>query len=110
MKVQALTKGARIAPSKAIPLARTLAGLTLAQALARLTFSRTKAARLIRKTLQSAVANVENNAKLSSDAFRVEAVRVELGPLLRRMWSRSRGMGRPVKKATSRILVVLSNE
>lgn len=110
MKVQAWSKAARISPTKAIPLARQLKGLPIAQALALVTFSRLKAAALIRKTLKSAVANVEHNAKQSADGFRVEAVRVDLGPVMKRFWARSRGMVRPVKKATSHIRVILSND
>ncbi len=110
MKVQALTKSARISPSKAIPVARKLKGLSIDQALALASFSRTKAAGLILKTLKSAVANVENNAKLSVDGFRVESVLIELGPVMKRFWARSRGMVRPVKKATSHIRVILAND
>ncbi len=110
MKIQAVSRAARIAPSKAIPVARLLKGLPIDRALARVTFSRTKAAALIRKTLKSAVANVEHNAKLSPDDFRVEAVRVELGPAMKRYWSRSRGMARPVRKATSHLRVILTND
>ena len=110
MKVQALSKSVRIAPSKAIPVARLLKGLPIDRALALVTFSRTKAAALIRKTLKSAVANVEHNAKLSPEDFRVQSVQVELGPVMKRFWSRSRGMARPVHKATSHIRVILAND
>ncbi len=110
MKVQAVSKAVRISPSKALPLARLLQGLSITKALTITMFSRTKASGLIRKTLKSAVANVENNAKLSADDFRVESVLVERGPVLKRFWARSRGMVRPVKKATSHIRVILANE
>jgi large subunit ribosomal protein L22 len=110
MKVQALSKAVRISPSKAIPVARLLKGLPIERALTIMTFNRTKAAALIRKTLKSAVANVEHNAKLSAEDFRVESVRVELGPVMKRFWARSRGMVRPVKKATSHIRVILAND
>ncbi len=110
MKVEAVSRAVRIAPSKAIPVARKLKGLPIARALALTAFSRAKAAGLIRKTLQSAVANVEHNAKLSAEAFRVDSVRVEPGPAMKRYWSRSRGMARPVRKATSHIRVILANE
>ena len=110
MKVQAISKAVRISSTKALPLARLLKGLPIVKALTITTFSHTKAAGLIRKTLKSAVANVENNAKLSADDFRVESVLVERGPVMKRFWSRSRGMARPVKKATSHIRVILANE
>lgn len=109
-KVQALSRAVRISPSKVLPLARLLKGLPIAKALTVTTFSCTKAAVLIRKTLKSAVANVENNAKLSADDFWVESVLVERGPVMKRAWARSRGMMRSVKKASSHIRVILVNE
>jgi large subunit ribosomal protein L22 len=108
MKVQALSRAVRIAPTKALPLARRLQGLSIPQALTLTAFSRQKAGALIGKTLRSAVANLENNAKLSADDFRVEAVLVERGPMLKRYWARSRGMARPIKKRTSHIRVILA--
>jgi large subunit ribosomal protein L22 len=110
MKVQAVTKYTRISPTKARPLAKKLRGLSAAKALDITGFSPKKAARLIEKTLKSAVANVEHNAKMSADDFHVENVLIEEGPTMRRYWSRSRGMARPIKKRSSHIKVILSND
>jgi large subunit ribosomal protein L22 len=110
MKIEASSRFARIAPTKARPLARLLKGLSVADALRATAFSRQKAAFLIGKVLKSAIANAENNAKPSAEDFRVEQVIVEQGPMMRRHWSRSRGMVRPVTKRTSHIRIVLVNE
>ncbi len=109
MKIEVSTRFARIAPSKAIPVARRLSGLTVADALRTTAFGRQKACGLIVKLLKSAIANIEHNHKLSADAFRVEQVLVEQGPMLRRHWARSRGMARPVAKRTSHIRVILAD-
>jgi len=110
MKVRAVTKYARISPSKARPLARKFRGLSVEKALDLAAFSPKKAAVLIEKTLKSAVANTENNNKLSAVDFRVENVLIEEGPGMKRYWPRARGMASPIKKRTSHIKVVLSNE
>ena len=108
MRIEAIFRYARIAPSKALPLARRLKGLSAADALQATAFSRQKAATLIGKVLKSAIANVEHNAKRSAEEFQVEQVVVERGPVLRRHWPRSRGMARPIAKRTSHIRVVLA--
>lgn len=109
MKVSAVCRYTRLSPLKARPLARTLRGLRVAEALKRVQFAHSKGGLLIEKTLKSAVANVENNAKLSADEFWVSAVLIEQGPTLKRFWSRSRGMARPVLKRMAHIRVVLVN-
>ncbi len=110
MKITAISRYVKLSPSKGIPFARLLKGLSVADALKMTRFSGKKAACLIDKTLKSAVANAENNAKLSADAFHVEKIVVEKGPIGRRYWHRSRGMARPVVRRTSHIRVVLSDE
>jgi len=106
-RIQAVAKYVKIAPSKAMPFARLLKGVTVENALKITQFSDKKAAFLIGKALKSALANAENNAKLSADDFRVESVVIEPGPTMKRFWARSRGMVRPVHKRTSHIRVVL---
>jgi len=56
------------------------------------------------------VADVENNHKLSAEDFRVKSVAIDAGPGLKRFWSRSRGMVRPVRKRTSHVKVILETE
>jgi large subunit ribosomal protein L22 len=79
MEVQAVTKFARLSPTKARDLARKVQGLPVADALQVTDFSARKAAALIGKTLKSAIANAENNAKLAVDELTVKEAVVEEG-------------------------------
>lgn len=107
MRVRAITKYAKLSPIKAMPLARKLVGLQANVALEAVSSHNSKAARLIRKTLASAVANVEKNARRSALDFKVAQLAIEQGPTMRRFWARSRGMARPVRRRTSHIRVEL---
>ena len=109
MEVQAVTKFARLSPTKARDLARKVQGLPVADALKVTDFSARKAAALIGKTLKSAIANAENNAKLAVDELTVKDAVVEEGPRMRRYWSRARGGIRPIKKRMCHIKIVLTD-
>jgi len=109
MEVKAVTKFARISPSKARDLARSVRGLPVAKALEIMQFSERKAAKLIGKTMKSAVANAENNEDLSvEDLFVKEAV-IDEGPRLKRYWPRARGSVSRIKKRMCHIKIVLSD-
>ncbi len=107
MRIRALTKYAKLSPLKAMPLARKLVGLPAREALNLAAVQPSKAARLIHKTLASAIANVEKNTKRSAMDFKVDRLAIEIGPVMRRFWARSRGMARPVRKRTIHIRVEL---
>ena len=109
MDVSAITKYARISPTKVRDLARKVQGMPVAEALKITDLSERKGALLLGKTLKSAIANAESNAKLSVDELRVKKAVVEEGPRLKRHWARSRGMVSPVLKRTCHIRVVLTD-
>ena len=109
MDVIAISKYARISPSKARDLAKAIQGQPVTEALKMTEFSERKAAFLIGKTLKSAVANAENNAKLSADGLWIKEAVVEPGPAFRRYWPRARGSAGPVKKRTSHIRITLTD-
>ncbi len=109
MDVEARTKYVRLSPSKARGLARKVSGLTTAEALRLTDFSARKAGGQIAKTLKSAIANAENNARLSADELRVKEVTVEEGPKMKRFWPRARGGVSPVIKRTCHIRIVLTD-
>jgi large subunit ribosomal protein L22 len=109
MEVQATTKYIRISPSKARDLARAIQGRPVPEALRIVQFSERKAAVHLRKTLKSAVANAENNAKLSADELIVREAVVNEGPIIKRWWPRARGMVSPIKKRTSHIKITLTD-
>jgi large subunit ribosomal protein L22 len=110
MEVRAVSKFVRLSPRKARDLARAIQGLPVAEALKVADFSERKAATLIRKTLRSAVANAENNAKASADSLRVKEATIGEGPAMKRFWPRARGMVSRIRKRTSHITIVLTDE
>jgi len=110
MEVQALTKYARMSPKKVREVAREIQGRPAAEALDLLKFIPRKSARLIAKTLTSAVANAENNHNLSSDALTVKRALIEEGPAFRRFQPVARGSAHPIRKRTSHIRIILSDE
>lgn len=109
MVVTAITRNARISPSKARDLVKRMRGLTVGDALQIADFSPRKGAFLVGKTLKSAIANAEHNAKLAVDALRVKEAVVETGMHMRRFWPRARGSASPIKKRTCHIRIVLTD-
>ena len=109
MEVKAITKYVRLSPRKARDMARAIQGLAVADAIKTVEFSERKAARQLEKTIRSAVANAENNAKLSADDLRVKEATIGEGPAMKRFWARSRGMVSRIRKRTSHITIVLSD-
>ncbi len=110
MEVKAVTKYVRMSPRKARDMARAIQGLPVAEALKIAQFSERKAANQLEKTIRSAVANAENNAKLSADDLKVKQATIGEGPAMKRYWARSRGMVSRIRKRTSHITVVLTDE
>ena len=109
MEVKAVTKYVRLSPRKARDMARAIRGLQVADAIKTVEFSERKAARQLEKTIRSAVANAENNAKLSADDLRVKEATIGEGPAMKRFWARSRGMVSRIRKRTSHITIILSD-
>lgn len=110
MEVQALTRFVRISPQKARDVARAIQGLPAEKARETLRFIPRKSARLLGKTLASAMANAENNHNLSADALKIKLAVVEEGPVLRRFQPGARGMAKPIAKRTSHFRIVLTDE
>jgi large subunit ribosomal protein L22 len=73
-------------------------------------FSPRKAARHLGKTLKSAMANAQHNARLDVDALRVKQAVFDEGASMRRFWPRARGSASPIEKQTSHITIVLTDE
>ncbi len=110
MEVRSIYKSARVSPKKARDVAREIQGLPVSDALDALNFTPRKAAFLIGKTLKSAIANAENNHELDADTLVVKEANVSDGPTFRRFKPRARGSASAIRKRTSHILVVLSDE
>jgi large subunit ribosomal protein L22 len=110
MEVQALTRHARMSPKKVREVARVIQGRPAAEALDLMRFIPRKSARLLAKTLKSAVANAENNNELPVDRLFVKRAVVENGPVMKRFKAAARGSAAPRRKRVSHIRIVLSDE
>jgi len=110
MEVQALTKYVRLSPKKAHEITREIQGLRAWEAQQLLQFIPRKSARLVAKTLHSAIANVENNHNRAGDDLIISKAVIEQGPTLKRFRAGARGSAKPIKKRTSHIRIVLSDE
>ncbi len=109
MRVSAHHKNARISAQKARLVADQIRGKDIAQALNILTFSPKKGAELIKKVLESAVANAEHNEGADIDELKVVTIYVDKGPSLKRFHARAKGRGNRIEKQTCHINVVVGN-
>jgi large subunit ribosomal protein L22 len=109
MEVQALTRYARMSPKKMREVANTIQGRRAPEAVDYLGLIPRKSARLIAKTLKSAIANAENNNNLSADSLIVKLAIIENGPVLKRFKAGARGTAMPRRKKMSHIRIVLSD-
>jgi large subunit ribosomal protein L22 len=111
METQAVTKYLRVSPFKAREVVRLIQGKPAAEALATVSLIPRKAARMVAKTLKSAIANAENDERggvSASDLVVTKAV-VEEGPTMRRFRTKARGMAGRIRKRTSHIRIVVSD-
>jgi large subunit ribosomal protein L22 len=110
MQVSSTYRYAKISAFKAREVTRAIQGLPVSAALDLVAFSPKKAAFLVGKTLKSAVANAENNANLKVDGLVVKEAVVGEGPTMRRMMTRARGSGSTIRRRSSHIRIVLTDE
>jgi large subunit ribosomal protein L22 len=110
MQVTSTYRFARISAFKAREVTREIQGHSASEALDLLAFSPKKAALLVKKTLKSAIANAENNAELKVDTLLVKEAVVGEGPTFKRFRARARGGASPLRKRTSHIRIVLSDD
>jgi large subunit ribosomal protein L22 len=110
MEVQAITRNARMSPQKVREVVRQIQGLKAQQAQAVLAAVPRKAARLVAKTLESALANAENNRKLKPENLRIKEAVVGRGPVTRRFVPKARGSAGPILKRSSHIKIVLEGK
>ena len=105
MEVAARLRYARISPQKARLVADQVRGMPVEKAIQLLTFSPKKAAGMIRKVLESAIANAEHNEGADVDELRVSSIYIDEAPTLKRMHARAKGRGNRIIKRTSHITV-----
>ena len=99
-----------ISPQKARLVADQIRGLPVAQALQVLEFSSKKAARIIRKVLESAIANAEHNDGADIDELSIARVHVDEGPMYKRIRPRAKGRANRIHKRTSHITVAVAEQ
>ena len=109
MRVSAQHNNARISAQKARLVADLIRGKDVAQALNILTFSPKKGAELIKKVLESAIANAEHNNSADIDELKVVTIFVDKGSSLKRFQARAKGRGNRIEKQTCHINVVVGN-
>ena len=107
MEVKAITRYVRIAPRKARLVTELIKGKPVEEALTILRFVPKKAARLVDKTLRSAVANAEQNPNIDVDTLYIKRIFVDGGPTMKRCRPRAMGRATKIIKRTSHITVIL---
>lgn len=110
MQATAILKFTRLSAQKGRLVADLIRGLPVARALEVLQFSPKKAARPLRKVLESAIANAEHNEGADVDELRVASVQIDGGPTLKRFMARAKGRGARILKRTSHITVTVSDQ
>ena len=109
MEAKATAKMVRISPIKARLVIDLIRGKDASEAKIILNNYNNKAARLIKKVLDSAVANAVNNNKMDEKTLYVSEARVDMGPVMKRMMFDSRGHVGRKDKRTSHIVVTVTN-
>lgn len=110
MEVKSVYKYARISSLKAREVTRAIQGMPVSTALSVLNYTPKKAALLVGKTLQSAVANAENNHELDPETLVVKSAVATEGPSLSRIMPRARGSASPIKKRMTHITIILAEK
>lgn len=107
METRAIARFIRISPQKARLVGDNVRGLPVEDAVNILNYTPKKAARLLKKVLNSALANAEQNYSLDLDNLYVKQVRVDEGPTLKRIQPRAMGRANRILKRTSHITVIV---
>lgn len=111
MQTKAVARFVRVSPRKARLVLRQLQGKPVGEALALLQHTRRAAARLVEKTLRSAIANAEHNHQVRSlDDLRIVKAVADGGPTLKRIQPRAMGRAFHIRHRTSHLTLVLSDE
>ena len=109
MQVNAKLYGAKLSAQKGRLVADQIRGMPVGKALDLLAFSPKKGARIIRKVLESAIANAEHNDGADIDELKVTTIYVDKADTLKRMSARAKGRGNTIGKQTCHIHVVVGD-
>jgi large subunit ribosomal protein L22 len=105
METRAIVRGVRLSADKGRLVADLVRGKKVGQALDILTFTPRKAAVIIKKALESAIANAEHNDGADIDELKITSIYVEQGATLKRFSARAKGRGNRISKPTCHIFV-----
>jgi len=109
METRAILRSARLSAQKGRLVADLIRGKPVDQALSILAFTPKKGAGVIKKLLESAIANAEHNDGADIDALKVKSVLVERGSFLKRFHARAKGRGTRVQKHSCNIYVTVGD-
>ena len=110
MQTSAKHRHAKISPQKCRLVADQVRGMPVEKALTLLTFSNKNAAVMVRKVLESAIANAEHNHGADIDELKVSTIEVNEAPTFRRYRARAKGRGARIIKRNSHITVRVGDE
>jgi large subunit ribosomal protein L22 len=109
METKAIVRGVRLSVDKGRLVADLVRGKRVDQALNTLAFTQKKAAGIIKKALESAIANAEHNDGADIDELTIKSIYVEQGATLKRFSARAKGRGNRISKPTCHIYVTVGN-
>jgi len=109
MSTTAIVKGVRLSAQKGRLVADQIRGLSVDKALNILSFSPKKAAVIIKKGLESAIANAEHNDGADIDELKVTTIYIDKGASLKRMMPRAKGRGNSIEKQTCHITIIVGS-
>jgi len=109
METNAILRGVRLSAQKGRLVADLVRGKSVDQAINILTFCPKKGATIIKKVLESAIANAEHNDGADIDSLKVKVIHVEKGAVLKRFTARAKGRGNHILKQTSHIYVTVGD-
>ena len=109
-EARAVLRNLRVSPQKLNLVAAMIRGLDANKALSTLSFSRRRIAGDVKKVLQSAIANAENNHSLDVDRLKVKEAHVGKGLVMKRFKARARGRGARILKPFSHLTIVVAEK
>ena len=110
MQTRASLRGVRLSAQKGRLVADLIRGLAVDKALNVLAFSPKKGAKIIKKVLESAIANAEHNDGADIDELKVQTIFVEQGAMLKRFHARAKGRGNRINKHSCHIFITVGDE
>jgi len=106
-EARAITKYVRVSPRKARLVADLIRGMKVEEAFTQLMFSNVKSGQLLKKTLNSAVANAETRFSVQRRDLKIKEIRIDEGPTMKRAKSKCRGGRTPILKRMSHFTIIV---